>query len=181
MSKPHKAAVPYFELLPMVIAPEWNRCWPTSAKRKEKEIWSCLFARVPSPFLPLLTILVASRFVTPSPRFSRPNGTLSSIKWWQWNYHAHTTIIGDRSHCIAMIRPTSSWAFGKLQFCWQTSDRLVCRSVIDQLHTWAEHLKNVSYFAAKILNIFTWKWSQFFLWIWLVLFFYIFYMYIFDL
>lgn len=182
MSKPHKAAVPYFELLPMVIAPEWNRCWPTSAKRKEKEIWSYLFARVPSPF-PLLTILVASRFVTP--RLSRPNGTLSSIKWWQWNYHAVISIraYNDyRSYCIAMIRPSSPniWkiAFGLIEkFCWQTSNRVVYRSVIDQLYTWAEHLKN------RILTILLPKY-----WIFLlestvnfsritILFFYIFYMY----
>lgn len=151
--------------------------------KRDLIVFVCACSLLP-PFLPLLTILVASRFVTPSPPDSldetehchRSNGD-SEITTLSYRY-AHTTIIGDRSHCIAMIRPTSSWAFGKLQFCWQTSDRVVCRSVIDQLHTWAEHLKNVSYFAAKILNIFTWKWSQFF---WLVLFFYIFYMYIFDL
>lgn len=137
-----------------------------SQEKGKREIWSYLFARVPSPFLPLLTILVASRFVTP-PALSlslsrtehchRSNGD-SEITTLSYRY-ARTTIIGARSYCIATDDPSKFMHLENCirlieKFCWQTSNRVVCRSVIDQLHTWAEHLvsedSNIGYFEAKI-------------------------------
>lgn len=121
-ANPRKATVPYFELLPAVIATEWNRCWPTWPEERN-EIWSHWFARGSAAFSirPRLGRLLFARCsndhrATRSDDDSR--GIVPSIKPWQRNYDAvtapelriirDTDIVTRNPHSHSQMRPWNS-------------------------------------------------------------------------